>query len=175
MRLQGGVKSIAIGGRPNTGPIQGIGGVKGANNAGYDYLEYLAQYAYDSGTPAQKQWSNWTSLTDLTLLPVNRSTDTSINLRDNILRANLEEGLPAQFVYEKADCRLFYEPSMVSDVGALWGEFQSCDSSLACTKPIHNSWPTTNIQQKLLLTPPGVLKSALKVGLVDMERELLRR
>ena len=30
MRLQGGVKSIAMGGRPNRNPIQGAGGIKGS-------------------------------------------------------------------------------------------------------------------------------------------------
>ena len=35
MRLQAGVKSIAMGGRPKVGPIQGIGGVKGAQSYGF--------------------------------------------------------------------------------------------------------------------------------------------
>ena len=117
--------------------MQGIGGVKGANNDGFDYIKcvsspvliqphdsnipsYLAQLAYQTGTPEQQAWANWTALTDLTLLPTNRSTGTSVNVRDNILPANLDEGLPAQFVYEPADCRLFYTPAMITDVTAQW-------------------------------------------------------
>jgi hypothetical protein len=41
-------------------------------------------------------------------------------LRDNILPANLNDGLPAQFVVEEADCRLYYTLDMVNDVTALW-------------------------------------------------------
>ncbi|KAB8073593.1 hypothetical protein BDV29DRAFT_201751 [Aspergillus leporis] len=120
MRVQAGVKSIAIGGRPSTDPMQGIGGVKGANNFGFDYIYSLAQLAYSSGTPEQQQSHNWTALTELNLLPSNRSTDTSINVRDNILPDNLVDGLPSQFVYEAADCRLFYEPAMVVNVASMW-------------------------------------------------------
>ena len=120
MRTQAGVKSIALGGRPSYDAMQGIGGVKGANNFGFDYINYLAQLAYQSGTPEQQKQANWTALTDLDLLAFNRSTDNSINVRDNILPDNLEDGLPAQFVYEPADCRLFYEPSMMVDVAQTW-------------------------------------------------------
>lgn len=118
MRLQGGVKSIAFGGRPNTDAIQGIGGVKGANNYPYNYIETLASVPLGNATP--EQIANWTSLTAYTDLPTNRSTDNSLNVRDNILPANLEDGIPAQFIYEAADCRLFYEPSMISDATAIW-------------------------------------------------------
>lgn len=120
MRTQAGVKSIAIGGRPSYNPMQGIGGVKGANNFGFGYINYLATLAYQSGTPAQQAWANWTQLTDLNLLAFNRSTDNSINVRDNILPDNVADGLPAQFVYEPADCRLFYEPDMMVDVSKVW-------------------------------------------------------
>lgn len=120
LRVQAGVKSVALGGRPKPGPIQGIGGVKGANNFAYDYVQWLASLALETATPTQRQGANFTALTELSLLPVNRSTDTSINVRDNILRDNLQDGLPAQFVYEAADCRLYYEPAMVVDVAAIW-------------------------------------------------------
>lgn len=85
MRLQAGVKSIAMGGRPvpastnstnsSVPIIQAIGGVKGANNDAYGYLTELATYAYETGTDAQKAQANWTVLTQLmNTLPVNRST-----------------------------------------------------------------------------------------------------
>lgn len=118
MRLQAGVKSIAFGGRPTTNIIQAIGGVKGANNYPYNYIETLASVPLGNASPDQV--ANWTSLTAYTDLPTNRSTDNSLNVRDNILRPNLEDGIPAQFVYEAADCRIFYEPSMISDVTTIW-------------------------------------------------------
>jgi hypothetical protein len=118
MRLQGGVKSIAFGGRPNTNPIQAIGGVKGANNYPYSYIQELASVPLGNASPSQ--FANWTSLTAYTELASNRSTDNSLNVRDNILRPNLAAGIPAQYIYEEADCRLFYEPSMISNATAVW-------------------------------------------------------
>jgi hypothetical protein len=59
-------------------------------------------------------------LTELTELPMARATHTGVNLRDSIPRKNLENGIPAQFVYEPADCRIYYEPSMIVDVSKLW-------------------------------------------------------
>jgi hypothetical protein len=111
------VKSIAMGGRPNRAPIQGVGGVKGAQSVTYDYIYAYAQRAQTlaSATPAQLK-----ILSKLTTLPMDRSTFAGVNLRDQILRGNLEDGLPAQFVYEAADCRLFYTREMVKDVTALW-------------------------------------------------------
>ncbi|KAL9105640.1 MAG: hypothetical protein Q9227_009219 [Pyrenula ochraceoflavens] len=119
MRLQAGIKSVVIGGRPSYNPMQSYGGVKGANNFAYSDINFYAQLAYNSGTP-EEQAGNLSSLLEYNLLAVNRSTDTSINVRDNILRPNLDDGTPAQFIYEAADCRLFYEPAMVTDVTAQW-------------------------------------------------------
>jgi hypothetical protein len=115
MRLQGGVKSIAMGGRPEAGPIQAIGGVKGAQSYGFVDVYSDAQNAIPQGTSEQAAL-----LSRLSNLPNNRSSTNSVNLRDNILPYHLNDGLPAQFVVEEADCRLFYTLDMVNDVTALW-------------------------------------------------------
>ena len=130
MRIQAGIKSIAFGGRTSTSAngtvpiIQAIGGTKGANNFGYDYINYLAGEAYDSGTPEQQASAPFQDiLLPLTsTLALNRSTDTSINARDNILRSQLNapDQIPAQFLYEPADCRIFYTPAMVTGPTAIW-------------------------------------------------------
>ncbi|CAG8953320.1 hypothetical protein HYFRA_00003528 [Hymenoscyphus fraxineus] len=118
MRTQGGVKSIAMGGRPNRSPIQAIGGTKGSNNYPFSYILSLANIALQSAS--QEERMAWKSVTELSNLPMNRSTDSSINVRDMILRDNLEDGTPAQFLYEEADCRLFYTPDMIRDPKAIW-------------------------------------------------------
>ena len=115
MRLQAGVKSIAMGGRPKPGPIQGVGGIKGAQSYSFSNIYDDAQNAISQGTSEQAA-----VLSKLSDLPMNRSSSTSVNLRDNILPAHLNDGLPAQFVVEEADCRLFYTLDMVKDVTALW-------------------------------------------------------
>ncbi|CZR64528.1 uncharacterized protein PAC_14426 [Phialocephala subalpina] len=122
MRIQGGVKSIAFGGRPSTNGstpiIQAVGGVKGTNNYGYSYITALASAALELNVSAAEQTALLTPLTNM--LPYERSTDTSLNVRDNILPSNLEDGTPSQFIYEPADCRLFYTPAMMANVTAIW-------------------------------------------------------
>ncbi|PBP16544.1 hypothetical protein BUE80_DR012456 [Diplocarpon rosae] len=117
MRTQAGVRSVAMGGRPQPGPIQGVGGIKGAQILDWSNIFDAAQTALKSNatSPAQA-----TILKKLTAYPINRASSTGINVRDNILPANLDDGLPAQFVREEADCRLFYTRDMVTDVTALW-------------------------------------------------------
>lgn len=123
MRLEAGVRSVAMGGRPNKEVIQGIGGTKGANSYSFESIHSIAHQALDFGTP--EQVANWTALTTLSTLPIRRSTDSGINVRDQILRTNLEDGIPAQFIYEPADCRLYFEPNMITDVRAVWSKVAS--------------------------------------------------
>jgi hypothetical protein len=117
MRIQGGVKTIAMGGRPKVGPIQGVGGIKGAQILGWADIFGNAQEAISLGTATPEQT---TALNRLTDLPVRRSSSNGINVRDQILRDNVNDGLPAQFVVEEADCRLYYTLPMITDVTALW-------------------------------------------------------
>jgi len=116
MRLQAGVKSIAMGGRPNKNPIQGVGGVKGAQVFAYGDILTYSEFA-QSLTDDPEIIATLSVLSDL---PVKRSSSTAINLRDQILPGNVNDGLPAQFVVEEADCRLYYTLPMITDVTALW-------------------------------------------------------
>jgi hypothetical protein len=115
MRISSGIKSIAMGGRSSTSPIQGIGGVKGSQSLNWNYTYGNSRSVYLQATPEQQA-----ILANLTTLPMLRSTATGVNLRDSILKPNLDDGLPAQFVYEAADCRLFWTAPMVLDVKAVW-------------------------------------------------------
>jgi len=117
LRLQGGVKSVAMGGRPQPGPIQGVGGVKGAQTLSYGSIyNYVAEAKeLGTGTPEQKA-----ALDRYSLLPVRRSTSSAVNSRDAILPDNVNDGTPAQFVTEEADCRLYWTEAMVKDVTEIW-------------------------------------------------------
>jgi hypothetical protein len=115
MRTQAGIKSIAMGGRPTEGPIQGVGGIKGAQILAWNDIYANAQTALLNATAEQAA-----ILSTLSPLPFNRALSTGINVRDNILPDNVNDGLPAQFVVEEADCRLYYTEPMVTDVAALW-------------------------------------------------------
>lgn len=118
LRLQGGVKSVAMGGRPQAGPIQGVGGVKGAQVLDWSNVYEFNQWALANAvdlTDAQTA-----ALERYDLLAVNRSSASALNARDQILRGNVEDGLPAQYVVEEVDCRLYWTADMITDITALW-------------------------------------------------------
>jgi hypothetical protein len=116
MRTQAGIKSIAMGGRPKVGPIQGVGGIKGAEIFTWGDIYANAQEALSHAETAE-QTAILSALSDL---PINRSSSSGINVRDNILPDHLNDGLPAQFVVEEADCRLYWTLPMITDVTAVW-------------------------------------------------------
>ncbi|KAM7207189.1 hypothetical protein V8F20_002455 [Naviculisporaceae sp. PSN 640] len=116
LRIQAGVKSVAMGGRPKPGRIQGVGGVKGAQVLQYASIRYYAQsYLENAQSDAQRR-----ELDRFTDLPILRSTSAAVNVRDQILRGNVRDGVPAQFVKEEADCRLYWTPAMLIDVSEIW-------------------------------------------------------
>lgn len=117
MRVQAGVKSIAFGGRPSSGAIQGVGGIKGAQVLSFDSIYSYAQFAASSPNATPEDIA---ILNRLTTFPIERSTATSINLRDAILSDNVDDGLPAQYVVEEADCRLYWTAPMITDVEKVW-------------------------------------------------------
>lgn len=116
---QAGVKTVVFGGRPTKKPMQAVGGVRGAQVLGFHDIYNLTRRNMESQftevSPGQKA-----SLSKLTTLPFQRSTVARLNVRDQILRRNLKDGVPAQFVKEPAECRLFWTLPMLSDVSEVW-------------------------------------------------------
>lgn len=151
MKTQAHVKTIVLGGRPIYGPMQGIGGVKGGPVFTFTQLHDLAKQAREMITDEK-------ALTELmrgsfgTLVkggkPLKRaSLDANgkpviavLNVADNIRKGDTS-GTPLEFVYEAADCRLFYTQEMMLDVKETWkrvGQAQwganTNGSSLLCVK-----------------------------------------
>ncbi|KAF2463622.1 peptidase S41 family protein-like protein [Lindgomyces ingoldianus] len=120
MKQQGGVKTIAMGGRSNKNPIQAIGGVKGTNNYAWNYIQNLGQQAVEIAPEGQDEKYNTTFKPFYANIPYNRAaTNPGANVRDG-LRQNDTSGVPLQFIYEEADCRLYYTPEMTVDATAIW-------------------------------------------------------
>ena len=121
MRQQANVSTIALGGRPTRDIIQAVGGVKGTNSYPWDYilgsveLPYQLEEVHDAA-----YYSNETALGDYSNLPLLRATNYVVNARDGI-RDGDEEQTPLHFVYEPADCRIYYTPEMVVDVDSRHG------------------------------------------------------
>jgi hypothetical protein len=119
MRNQGGVKSIAIGGRPTTNPMQGVGGVRGGLLSTWEQLyqqtdQEMALVEY----PDPDYLFIQANRPDIT--PIVYSSTAGLNIRDVILPDHFEDGLPAQYVVENADCRLFYTRDMILNVTSIW-------------------------------------------------------
>jgi hypothetical protein len=142
MRKQACVKSVVIGGRPSHGPMQAIGGAKGANTYAFQTIQSLQRALYKSGSKEQQAEWDKTALGRIGELPVKRSWGVSVNVRDQI-RGCDEGQTPLQFVYEEADCKMWWTKEMVVDVtsiwrkvaGVAWGGKTGCIAgSLGCSK-----------------------------------------
>jgi len=122
MTKQAGVKTIALGGRSNTNQIQAIGGVKGVNNYQWGFIQEFAGAAVRLATGELQAKLNSSILrteyqSDLVF---NRAASAAgVNVRDGLGYKD-DSGVALQFVYEEADCRLFYTPEMTVDVTAIW-------------------------------------------------------
>jgi hypothetical protein len=113
---QTGVKTIAMGGRSNKNPIQAIGGVKGVNNYAFSFIQSAAQTAIRYDRSLNTSILRQDYYDDL---PFMRASSYGVNNRDG-LRKNDTSGTALQFIYEEANCRLYYTPEMTVDITALW-------------------------------------------------------
>lgn len=118
MVQQSGVKTIAVGGRPQTGPMQPVGGTKGTLVLPSLYLQSMSiviSTMFAVGTSQAREWAKF--------LPTSfgiAAEDASVNFQDNI-RAGLEkDGIPTQFLNDTASCRIWYEPKNYLNVTTLW-------------------------------------------------------
>ncbi|KAF2648221.1 hypothetical protein K491DRAFT_722752 [Lophiostoma macrostomum CBS 122681] len=127
LKNQGGVRTIVVGGQPQFKPMQGIGGTKGAQSFEWDDVQIRSQIVFFLGSPAQQAEWNTTALgkTAFATQLFKRSAYSGgraaggINLRDNLRRADTSQ-TPLEFIYEAADCRMWYTAPMIGDVTMVW-------------------------------------------------------
>ena len=106
-----GVKSVVVGGLPQPGPAQTVGGSRGA------------QLYTDYGISANIDLAYDVNLTTADFLPEDRDylnftvDQVSFNLRDQV-RQN--ENFPLQFAYDAADCRIFWTMTSLNNFTDLW-------------------------------------------------------
>lgn len=112
------VKTIALGGRSNKKPIQAIGGVKGTNNYGWATIQNFVQTAVQ----INPKLSNSSVLKEYydDLVFFRSATGPGCNVRNGLPIYDPKAGIPLQFIYEEADCRLYYTPEMTVDATAMW-------------------------------------------------------
>jgi hypothetical protein len=128
MKNQGGVNQVVVGGVPRTGPMQGVSGSKGSQVYTWSRVLLEASRAYSHASEEFQAKLNDTNLGKMvyserpfmrTVYGASGETASTINLRDNI-RDDDTSAIPLNFVYEAADCRLFYTADMYRDVTNVW-------------------------------------------------------
>lgn len=149
LRLQAGVKSVVFGGRPTRDAMQGVGGVKGSNIYSYDVIKTFVQDGVNISTDKDDQ-ADFARYNDLA---INRTLAASHNVRDAILRPNFADGMPAQYVYEAADCRKYWTKAMLDDSTAIWKA--TADSGFANASCI-NGGITRSARRARGVLPPFV-------------------
>jgi hypothetical protein len=120
--LAKGVKAVAFGGRPQPGPMQSIGGTKGSEVLELETISAYSELAQGlvgnaSLTAAELDLWNETAPIPLANFPLVLGSG-SVNFRNAFGPSN--DVVPAQFIYEAADCRLFYTPASVTNPEAYW-------------------------------------------------------
>jgi hypothetical protein len=127
LKNQGAVRTIVVGGRPQPGPMQGVGGTKGAQVFAWDDIQVRMQAIFFLGSPAQRAQWNKTDLgrTAFATQLFKRSAYQGgqiaggVNLKDNLRQGDASK-IPLEFIYEAADCRMFFTAGMVNDVTQVW-------------------------------------------------------
>lgn len=120
MVQQSGVKTIAIGGRSNTGPMQAVGGTKGSLVLQAEYLQSVTSFVVQTFAESTAEVREWA-----TFLPTAFSINVnsaSVNFQDNIRKGLEDDGIPTQFLNDSASCRIYYQPSFYLNVTATWSK-----------------------------------------------------
>ncbi|KAI0395033.1 peptidase S41 family protein [Xylariaceae sp. FL0594] len=149
-----GVRSVALGGRPRHGPMQALGGVRGAQRWSLDTAHRHASRAYalalalasNATTPilSPDELARFRQLmpprTRDFSLRTNIYGESDVNFRNAYGRGDDDRAavpLPLQFAYDAADCRLFYTlenyfrpvTTWVAVAGAMFGNGSCVEGS----------------------------------------------
>ena len=133
MREQGQVQTISIGGRPQPGPMQTVGGTKGAQVLNMGNIAKLFKQALQVivetmgvAVAQRAEGTTFGAIVNTTQLFIRTSHLSEenplfgrVNSLDN-LRQNDTEQVPLEFIYEAADCRLFETLASQQDPSVLW-------------------------------------------------------
>ncbi|VUC36433.1 unnamed protein product [Clonostachys rosea] len=129
MKNIAGVKSVAVGGMPVKGPMQGVAGTRGCQVRQSSAIEKISQLIQTVLSDTRNRSSEalrselGVTLEELKSLPSTRGSPwrdvtAGINTLNCLPTSNPE--IPYQFLYEASYCRVFYTVDMLLDVTQLW-------------------------------------------------------
>lgn len=166
LKNEAGVKTVVVGGVPQYGPMQGVAGTRGGSLDSWstyseltkELLGIQAQAMSGSSETASDllSYSNITEDDIDNLFPIvdKMPWNASPNVNGmNIVRVDSPD-ITRQFVYEAADCRLFYTGEMYRDITQLWltaAKYGNGDESV-CVPGSLNA-PGSGINNTLLDSP----------------------
>ena len=133
LHTQANVRTVAIGGVPQNAPMEGVGGVRGGPIQNVETLLGWASvaYSYTNAEPEiSAKWNNtalgaFYSIANSEGLLKRAAYDSSnkaiatVNNADSFRIGDATQ-TPLEFVYDPADCRLFYTHQMVKNVTNTW-------------------------------------------------------
>jgi hypothetical protein len=111
MHHEAGVRTVVVGGRPEIGPMQAPAGTRGALS--YDSVSL----DLDIGNAETINTTTTGYLPDRAEDQAVWISTASFNMRDQVRNG---ENIPLQFVYEAADCRIFYTFNTIYNYANLW-------------------------------------------------------
>ena len=123
MYTMAGVQTLAFGGLPDdTVGMQKVGGTKGWLTWEKVTLQAFAPAFYSVANQSAVEAAAGTEIEAMNQSTVifNRASGFQVNAADGIRRGDEKDQTPLQFVYEAAECRLWYTVPMVLDVTETW-------------------------------------------------------
>lgn len=123
--MQNNIRTVSVGGRPQTGPMQSMGGVEGAQVFPFEDINQAAKASKVLAlTPEHKAFFN--NGTDLALIAegyvIQRGAQAgqsgAVNGKNAFSHA--DPVTPLQFLYQPANCRFFYTKEMIMGPEATW-------------------------------------------------------
>lgn len=113
-----GIHTVAMGGRPIEAPMQAIGGTKGGPVVGLDIAQRtFMNIAATESRPRALDADTFFSNPPLAGPPA----QTFVVNTANVHLHNDNDGVPVQFLYEAANCKLFYTWETLTNMTLLWG------------------------------------------------------
>ncbi|KAL8399786.1 hypothetical protein RB594_000266 [Gaeumannomyces avenae] len=117
MTREAGVRSIALGGRPQERPMQAIGGTRGGE---VRQLDFLRDMAASPTMPPAPSGVKLHPVASPPLEPTDLAGSASINWYNEYPIGAPADAPPLQFVYEAAHCRRFFRPENLRDPQTVW-------------------------------------------------------
>jgi hypothetical protein len=147
MTHQAGVRTMAVGGRPMTGPMQAVSGTRGARAYSADAIDEDISYV-DYTVDNEAVYKSLPNRSDTGMWV----TFAGFNIADQTRK---DDPVPLQFKYEAADCRLYYTLANVYNMTQLWRDVSNAawrDTSLCVEES--TGYPTARSDDSSNSTKP---------------------